>query len=326
MIAMRRALLGTGLALAYGSAFAQAAWPAGKPIRIIVPFSAGGATDITARVLGQALGESLKTSVVVENKAGAHGFVGVSEAAKATADGYTLMMASIGTMAINPRLHAKVPYDPNRDFSPISLVAVTPVVLVINPSRLPVTTVPGLVAYLKSHPGQVNYASAGIGGTSHLVPEYFKFRTGTFMTHIPYRGESGAIADVVAGQVDMMFSTLLNANQHIKSGNLRLLAVTSAQRLPEYPEVPTVAEALKMRDFEALSWTALYAPAATPSDIVNRLSAEVDAALKSPAVAKRMTELGGTPAGGTAAKLAQFQRSEQEKWGKVIQVANIKAE
>lgn len=326
MIVTRRTVLGVGLTLAYGSGIAQAAWPAGKPIRMIVPFTAGGATDISARVLGQALGESLKTSVVIDNKAGAHGFVGVSEAARATADGYTLMMASIGTMAINPKLHEKVPYDPNKDFSPISLVAVTPVVLVINPARLAVKNMPELVAYLKSHPGKVNFASAGIGGTSHLVPEYFKFRTGTFMTHIPYRGESAAIADVVAGQVDLMFSTLLNANQHVKSGKLRLLAVTSAQRLPEYPEVPTVAEALKMRDFEALSWTALYAPAATPSDIVNRLSAEVDAVLKNPEVAKRMTELGGTPAGGTAAKLAQFQRAEQEKWGKVIQAAKIKAE
>lgn len=322
----RRTLLGAGFTLASGTVAAQAAWPTGKPIRMIVPFSAGGATDITARVLGQALGESLKTSVVIENKTGAHGFVGVSEAAQAAADGYTLMMASIGIMAINPRLHEKVPYDPNKDFAPISLVAVTPVVLVINPNRLPVTTVPELVAYLKSHPGKVNFASSGIGGTSHLIPEYFKFRTGTFMTHISYRGESGAIADVVAGQVDLMFSTLLNANQHVKSGRLRLLAVTSAQRLSEYPEVPTVAEALKMRDFEALSWTALYAPAATPPDIISRLSSEVDAALKSPAVAKRMMELGGTPAGGTPANLARFQRAEQDKWGKVIQTAKIKAE
>jgi tripartite-type tricarboxylate transporter receptor subunit TctC len=326
MKVLRRALLGAGLALAAGAVAAQGAWPSGKPIRLIVPFSAGGATDIAARVVGQAIGEALKTVIVVDNKAGAHGFVGVAEAARAPADGYTLLMASIGTMAINPKLHEKVPYDPNKDFAPISLVAVTPVALVIHPQRLPVTSVPELVAYLKAHPGQVNFASAGIGGTSHLVPEYFKFRTGTTMTHIPYKGESAAIADVVAGQVDLAFSTLVNASAHVKSGKLRLLAVTSSQRLRDHPEVPTMAEALKMPDFEALSWVALYAPAATPADIVKRLSTEVNAALRSPAVVKRLTELGALPAGGTPARLAEFQRAEQEKWGKVIQAAKIKPE
>jgi tripartite-type tricarboxylate transporter receptor subunit TctC len=322
----RLALFAAGLALACCSAVAQTAWPAGKTIRVIVPFSAGGSTDVGARVVGQAIGESLKTPVVIDNKAGAHGFVGVSEAARAPADGYTLLMASIGTMAINPRLHEKVPYDPNRDFTPIALVAVTPVVVVINPDRLPVKSMSELVAYLKSHPGKVNFGSAGSGGTSHLVPEYLKFRTGTYMTHIPYRGESAAIADVVAGQVDLMFSTLVNATPHVRSGKLRLLAVTSRERLADYPEVPTVAEALKMRDFEALSWIALYAPAATPPEIVKRLSAEVDAALKSPAVVKRLADVGSVPAGGPPSVLAEFQRSEQDKWGKVIQAAKIKAE
>jgi tripartite-type tricarboxylate transporter receptor subunit TctC len=322
----RRALLGGALALVCGGAAAQAAWPAGKPIRLIVPFTAGGSTDVAARVLGQAVGELLKATVIVDNKAGAHGFIGVSEAARAPADGYTLLMASIGTMAINPRLHEKVPYDPNRDFAPVSLVAVTPIVVAINPQRLPVASVQALVAYLKAHPGKVNFASAGAGGTSHLVPEYFKFRTGTFMTHIPYRGESAAIADVMAGQVDLMFSTLVNAAQHVKSGKLRLLAVNSSQRLAEYPDVPTMAEALKMRDFEAMSWVALYAPAATPPDIVGRLAAEVDAALKSPAVVKQFADLGGVAVGGTPARLAQFQRAEQDKWAKVIQAAKIKAE
>jgi tripartite-type tricarboxylate transporter receptor subunit TctC len=203
---------------------------------------------------------------------------------------------------------------------------VTPVVVVTNPQRLAATTLPELVAYMKLHPGKVNFSSAGTGGTSHLVPEYFKFRTGTFMTHIPYRGESAAIADVVAGQVDLMFSTLVNAAQHVKSGKLRLLAVTSSERLAEYPDIPTVAEALKLRDFEALSWVALYAPAATPPDIVKRLATEVDTALKSPAIVKHFAELGAVAVGGTPAKLADFQRAEQEKWGKVIQSANIKAD
>lgn len=302
---------------------AQGAWPS-KPIRIVVPFPAGGPTDITARVVGQAISDSLKTPVIVENKAGGHGFIGVGEAAKAPADGYTLMMASIGTMAINPRLHEKIPYDANKDFAPVSLVVTVPIVVVVNQQALPVKSMPEFVSYLKAHPGKVNFASAGNGGSSHLVPEYFKYRTGTFMTHIPYKGSGPAIGDVVAGQVQLMFDTLLTSTPFVKSGKLKMLGVTTAQRLPQYPDVPTVAEALQLKDFEASSWYALYAPAGTPADIVKRLSAEVDAALKQPAVAKRLTDLGAVPVGGPPEKLAVFQRVEQEKWGKVIQAAKIK--
>ena len=303
----------------------QGTWP-NKPIRIVVPFPAGGPTDIAARVVGQAIGESLRTTVVVENRAGAHGFIGVTEAARAPADGYTLMMASIGTMAINPRLHEKIPYDANRDFAPVSLVVTVPIVVVVNPLALPVKTIAQLVAYLKANPGKVNFASAGSGGSSHLVPEYFKYRTGTFMTHIPYKGSGPAIADVVAGQVQVMFDTLLTSTPFVKSGKLRMLAVTTSQRLADYPDVPTMAQALGMKDFEASSWYALYAPAGTPPNVVNRLSAEVDAALKRPAVARRLTDLGAVPVGGPPEKLAAFQRAEQAKWGKVIQAAKVKPE
>ncbi len=312
-----------GLAASSFSVQAQGVWP-NKPIRIVVPFPAGGPTDITARVVGQAIGESLKTPVIVDNKAGGHGFIGVGEAAKAPADGHTLMMASIGTMAINPKLHEKIPYDANKDFAPVSLVVTVPIVVVANPQVLPVKTIPEFVAYLKANPGKVNFASAGNGGSSHLVPEYFKYRTGTFMTHIPYKGSGPAIGDVVAGQVQLMFDNLLTSTPFVKSGKLKMLGVTTAQRLPQYPDVPTVAEALGMKDFEASSWYALYAPAGTPPDIVRRLSAEVDAALKQPAVAKRLTDLGAVPVGGSAEKLAAFQRAEQDKWGKVIQVAKVK--
>ena len=311
--------------LSTGPGPGQGTWP-NKPIRIVVPFPAGGPTDIAARVVGQAIGESLRTTVVVENRAGAHGFIGVTEAARAPADGYTLMMASIGTMAINPRLHEKIPYDANRDFAPVSLVVTVPIVVVVNPQALPVKTIAQFVAYLKANPGKVNFASAGSGGSSHLVPEYFKYRTGTFMTHIPYKGSGPAIADVVAGQVQVMFDTLLTSTPFVKSGKLRMLAVTTSQRLADYPDVPTMAQALGMRDFEASSWYALYAPAGTPPDIVNRLSAEVDAALKKPAVARRLTDLGALPVGGPPEKLAAFQRAEQAKWGKVIQAAKVKPE
>ena len=322
----RRAVLAAAAIALCGVAQAQPqGWPS-KPIRIVVPFPAGGPTDITARVVGQAIGESLKTSVVVENKAGAHGFIGVTEAAKGPADGYTLMMASIGTMAINPKLHEKIPYDANKDFAPVSLVVTVPIVVVANPQALPVKNVPELMAHLKAHPGQVNFASAGSGGSSHLVPEYFKYRTGTFMTHIPYKGSGPAISDVVAGQVQLMFDTLLTSTPFVKSGKLKMLAVTTAQRLPDYPDVPTMAEALGMKDFEASSWYGLYAPAGTPPDIVKRLSAEVDAALKKPAVARRLTDLGAVPVGGPPEKLAAFQLAEQAKWGRVIQAAKIKAD
>jgi tripartite-type tricarboxylate transporter receptor subunit TctC len=292
--------LACGLALLLGHSWcgaqsiAAADYPS-KPIRIIVPFPAGGPTDIAARVVGQAMAESMKTSLVVENKAGGHGFIGVTEAARAPADGYTLMMASIGTMAINPKV-------------------------------LPVQTVPELLSYLKSHPGKVNFASSGLGGSSHLVPEYFKFRTSTFMTHIPYKGSGPAIADVVAGQVEMMFDTLLTSTPFVKSGKLKMLAVTTAKRLPEYPDVPTMGEALGMKDFEASSWYALYAPAGTPPAITRRLASEVDAALKKPAIAKRLTDLGAVPVGSDPQALAAFQRAEQAKWGRVIAAAKIKPE
>lgn len=322
----RRALLGAALAAPAGHVAAQAAWPAGRPIRIVVPFAAGGATDVAARVLAQALGESLKTSVVVENKAGAHGTVGILDAMRSPPDGYTLLMGSIGTMGINPRLYEKLPYDANKDLMPVGLVTLTPNVVVVNPAALPVKDLPELVRYLKKNPGEVNYASAGAGNSGHLSSEYFKSRTGTFMTHIPYRGDSAAMADLLGGQVQIMFTALLGAMPHIKSGRLRLLATTARQRLTDFPEVPTVEEALKLKDFDVVAWQALYAPAGTPSPIVNKLATEVDTVLKQPAVIKRLAELGALPGGGTPERLARFQRAEQDKWGKVIRDAKITPE
>jgi len=312
-----------GCSLLAGPVLAQAAWPS-RPIRMVVPFPAGGPTDIMARVLGQAMSESLKTPFIIDNRGGAHGFVGASEAARAAPDGHTLMLASIGTMAINPGLHDKMPYDANRDFAAIALLVTVPIVVVVNPQKLPVRSVPELVAYLKAHPGQVNYGSAGNGGSTHLVPEYFKYRTGTFMTHIPYRGGGLATADLISGQVDVMFDSLLTSTPHIKSGKLRIIGTTTAQRLAEYPDVPTVAESLGMKDFEAVTWFGLYAPAGTPADIVSRLSQEVDLALKQPLVMNRVRELGAVAAGGGPQRLLAFQQSEQDKWGRVIRTAKIR--
>lgn len=321
----RRAVLGAGIAAAACGAGAQSAWPAGRPIRIVVPFAAGGASDVAARVLSQAIGDSLKTPVIVDNKPGAHGTIGAAEVLRAPADGYTLLMGSTGTMAINPRLHPKLPYDANKDFLPVSLVTIGPNVVVVHPS-LPVNDMPSLVRYLKANPGRVNYSSAGAGNSGQLTAEYFKSRTGTFITHIPYRGDGAAISDLISGQVQIMFTALLGVMPHIKSGRLRLLATTARQRLTEFPNVPTVEEALKLPNFEAVSWQAIYVTTGTPPEIVNRLSAEFDAALKNPAIVKRINDLGALPGGGAPARLAHFQAAEQKKWGDVIRTANIKPE
>lgn len=310
--------------LASTSAWAQAdAYPS-KPIRLVVPFPAGGPTDIAARVIGQAVAEDLKTSIVIDNKGGAHGFIGASEAARSKPDGYTLMMASIGTMAINPGLYSKMPYDPNGDFEPLSLVLTVPIVLVANPGKIAANTVPELVSYLKQNPHKVNYASAGAGGSSHLVPEYFKYRTKTDMTHIPYKGAGPAVSDLVAGQVDVMFDTLLTSTTFVNNGKLKMLAVTTRERLPQYPDVPTVAEALGVKDFEASSWYAMYAPKGTDASIVNKLSESIDRVLKQPNIVARMAELGALPAGGKPEVLRNFQKSEQDKWLQVIKAADIK--
>jgi tripartite-type tricarboxylate transporter receptor subunit TctC len=290
----------------------------------MVPFPAGGPTDVTARVIGQALAEAIGVAVVIENKPGGRGFVGTTEVARAAPDGHTLLVNSIGGMAINPRLYDKLPYDSVKDFAPVSLLVTVPIGVVVNPEVLPVRSLAELLQHVKAHPGKVNYASAGSGGSSHLVPEYFKFRTGTFITHIPYQGTGPAVNDLLAGHVQLMFDTLLNSAAHIRSGKLRLLAVTTAQRLPQHPDVPTVAEVLKMPDFEATSWFGLYAPAGTPPDIVNRLASDVAGVLKQPAVARRLNELGAVPQPSSPQALAAFQAAEQAKWGQVIARAKIK--
>lgn len=312
------------VALAGSNAWAQSEGYPNKPIRIVVPFPAGGPTDIAARVIGQGMAEDLKTSIVIENKGGAHGFIGASEVARSKADGYTLMMASIGTMSINPGLYSKMPYDPVAHFEPLSLVLTVPIVLVANPSKITANTVPELVQYLKSNPHKVNYASAGAGGSSHLVPEYFKFRTQTEMAHIPYKGAGPAVSDLVAGQVDLMFDTLLTSTPFVNSGKLKMLAVTTRERLPQYPNVPTVSEVLKMPDFEASSWYAMYAPKGTDAQIVSMLSESIDRVLKQPAIVTRMAELGALPAGGKPDVLRDYQQREQVKWQQVIKAAEIK--
>lgn len=318
-------LLSLGVALASGGVPAQDRFPS-RPIRIIVPFPPGGQTDVTARLIGLAIGESLKTNVVIENKAGAHGFIGGAEVARAAPNGYTLLVASTGAIAINPVLHEKMPFDPARDFASVSLMISVPIVVMTNPKTLPVKDLKEFVAYAKARPGEVNFASAGSGGSSHLVAEYFRYRTGAAMTHIPFKGEAPATESVVSGQVQVMFNTLVGTSPHARSGRVRMLATTTLSRLPDFPDVPTVAEALQLPDFDASSWTALFAPTGTPPEIVRQLSAEVDAALKRPAVAKRLNELGAVPMGGPPERLDALQKSERAKWAAVIKAAGIKAD
>jgi tripartite-type tricarboxylate transporter receptor subunit TctC len=321
MIARAAFALAALLACATGPAAAQAPYPKG-PVRMIVPFPPGGPTDITARTLGTRLGEVLRQPVVVENRAGARGFIGIEAAARAPADGHTLLLASIGAIAINPVLYPQVPYDVFRDFAPVSLLVTVPIVLVVHPS-VPVRTVPELVDYARRNPGKLAYGSAGSGGSTHLVAEMFKVRAGADLLHVPYKGSAPAVADLVGGQVQLMFDTLLTATPHIKSGRLRLVAAATAARLDAFPDTPTIAEA-GLAGFDGASWFCLLAPAKTPPEIVERLSRDLAEIVREPAIRARLVELGAEPAGGTPEALAAFIRAEQAKWGAVVREAGIK--
>ncbi|TSH93468.1 tripartite tricarboxylate transporter substrate binding protein [Verticiella sediminum] len=312
------------VALSSTASAAEEAFPS-KPIRLIVPFPAGGPTDLAARAIGQGLSSSLGTPVMVDNRPGGNGIIGAMALKSAPADGYTLMISSLG-IAINSYLFDQVPYDINKDFDPLSLVLTVPMVVVVNPSVLPVDNLADLVTYLKEHPTTVNYGSAGSGGSSHLIAEYFKYRTGTAITHIPYKGSAPAIIDLVGGQVQVMFDTLTTSGPFINAGKLRLLAVTTAQRLPQYPDVPTMGEALGADDFEASSWYGMYAPAGTPKPIVEQLSQRINELLKQPEVIARLNEIGALALGSSPEELVRYQLAEQDKWRKVIKAAGIKGD
>lgn len=311
-------------------AHAQAAWP-GKPVRIVVPFAAGGTTDILARALAPELQRAFGQPFVVENKPGAGGNNGAAEVAKAAPDGYTLLMGTVGTHAINPALYPKMPYDHVKDFVPVTLVAGVPNVLVMNPAsaqRLGVTDVPNLVKALKANPGKLNMASSGNGTSIHLAGELFKSLTGTFMVHIPYRGSGPALIDLMGGNMDVMFDNLPSAMPHIKAGKLKALAVTSAERSGALPDVPTVAEAggPALKSYEASSWFGLLAPAGTPADIVNRVQAETAKALATPAMKERLLSQGAIPSGITPAQFAKMIDAETKKWAPVVKNSGAKVD
>ncbi|MEP6657532.1 MAG: tripartite tricarboxylate transporter substrate binding protein [Betaproteobacteria bacterium] len=306
--------------LAHGQA---ASYPV-RPIRLVVPFPAGGATDILARAIGQRFSEVLGQPVIVDNRPGAGGNIGSELVAKATPDGYTLLMGTVGTHAINPSLYAKMPYDHVKDFAPVILVAGVPNVFVVHPS-VPVRTVGEFIAYAKANPGKLNFASSGSGTSIHLAGELFKVMAGVQMTHVPYKGSSPAIQDLLGGQVQLMFDNLPSALPQIKAGKLRALAVTSANRTPTLPDVPTVAEA-GLPGFEASSWFGVLAPAGTPPAIINRLNAEGVKWLATPEAKEKMQNLGANAAGGTPDDFAAHIRAETVKWARVVKDSGAKAE
>jgi tripartite-type tricarboxylate transporter receptor subunit TctC len=311
------------------AARAQTAWPT-QPGRIVVPFAAGGTTDILARLLAPEFQRAFGQPFTIDNRPGAGGNTGAAEVARAT-DGHTLLMGTVGTHAINPALYARMPYDHVKDFSPVTLVAGVPNVMVMNPAsaeRYGVTDVPSFINAARRNPGRMNMASSGNGTSIHLAGELFKSMTGTFMVHFPYRGSAPAMLDLLGGRMDVMFDNLPSAMPHIRAGRLKALAVTSAQRSASIPELPTVEEAggAALKGFEASSWFGLFAPASVPADVVARVQQETAKALALPAMQARLLELGANPSGNTPAEFTRFVQAETGKWARVVKVSGAKVD
>jgi len=306
------------------AAWAQA-WPAAKPIRMVIPFPAGGATDIIGRTVAQKLGAALGQQVVVDNKPGAGGTIGADMVAKAAPDGYTILMATSSTHSIGPALNAKMPYDAFRDFAPVAHVANAPSVLVVGQGS-EATTAKDLIALIKKNPGKYNFGSSGIGTYPHLSAEMFKWRAGgLFVVHIPYRGTGLVVTDLIAGQIGFLMDSVVSAQPHIGAGRVRPLAVTGARRSASLPGVPTFAE-VGVPGMDFSNWFGLFAPAGTPPEIVQRLNREINALLRAPDMIDRLEKTGAEAAGGTAEQFTKTYRDEYENWKVVIKRANIKAE
>jgi tripartite-type tricarboxylate transporter receptor subunit TctC len=297
-----------------------------KPVRVIVPFPAGGTTDIVARLVGAELQKMWGQPVVIENRGGAGGNIGADAVAKAPADGYTLLMGTVGTHAINlPLYGTKLPYDPVKDFAPITLVAAVPNVMVV-PASLPVNSVKEFIDYARANPGKLNMASSGNGTSIHLAGELFKNLTKTFMVHLPYRGSAPAVQDLIAGNTQVMFDNLPSALPHIRSGRLKAFGVTSLQRAPALPDVPTIEEAAGLKGFDATSWFGLLAPAGTPKEIVAKVHQDVAKVLTSADMRERFLAQGAAPVGNTPEQFAAHIRSEIAKWTRVVMVSGAKVD
>ena len=302
------------------TAHAQA-WPTKQPVKFVIPYPPGGASDVTARVLAQKLGESLKQAFVVENKPGANGIIALESVARSAPDGYTILMANLGPNAINPVVYQKLPYDAIKDFAPITLTSIVPQILVVSP-HLPIKSVPELIAYMKANPGKLTFASAGNGASNHLSGELFNGMAGIKMRHVPYKGDTPAMTDVISGQVDVMFPTAIAAMPHVKSGRLRAIGATSSKRIPSLPDVPAVAETIP--GFEAVSWGGVMAPAGTPPEVIRTLNSEINRILRMPDVMEKLQGLGAEIVGSTPEEFATYLRNEIAKWGKVARENEVK--
>ncbi|MCU4118658.1 tripartite tricarboxylate transporter substrate binding protein [Variovorax sp. N23] len=297
-------------------------WPT-RPVTVVVPFAPGGGTDIAGRLLAVRLGQKWGQTVVVDNRTGAGGVVGAELVAKAKPDGYTLLIGNVGTQSINPSLY-KLTYDADKAFAPISLFAELPFAFVVNPS-LPAKTPKELIALAKAAPGKYTYASSGSGGSPHLTAEIFQQATGVKFVHVPYKGGGPAMSDLMAGHVDMLFASILETSGYVKTGKLRALAVTSAQRSPAMPEVPTLAE-LGVPNAESGSWVALLAPSGTPQALVDRIAADVKEAVATEDMRKALIAQGATPRGSTPAELQKTIDADKLRYGQVIQAGGVKVE
>ncbi|MFL6714532.1 MAG: Bug family tripartite tricarboxylate transporter substrate binding protein [Sulfurifustis sp.] len=316
-----RAMVG-GLVVAVLACMGAAAYAddyPSKPIKLIVPFPAGGTTDILARVIGQELTKAWGQQVIVENRPGAGGTIGADVVAISTPDGYTLLMGTVGTHGINVSLYKKMPYDAVKDFAPITLVAAVPNLLVVHPS-VPVKSVKELIDYAKANPGKLSFASSGNGTSIHLSGELFKSMTGVEMTHVPYKGSAPAITDLLGGQVNLMFDNMPSILPHVKNGKLRALAVTSAKRSPAIPDAPTIAES-GVPGYEASSWFGVLAPGGTPKPIVTKLNKEIVRILHSPEIKERLSGQGAEPVGNTPEQFAAHIKAEIDKWAKVVKAS-----
>jgi tripartite-type tricarboxylate transporter receptor subunit TctC len=315
--------------LAFAAAWLPVSLPVGaaesfpsKPIRIVVPFAAGGSTDILARNIAQRLNESMRSPVIVENRPGGAAVVGADHVAKSAPDGYTLLMGTNTTHAVAPHLYSKLPYDPLRDFVPISEVAYNPQFLDVHPS-IPARDVKELIVLARARPGQLNYGTAGQGTTAHMAMELFRSLAKVDMVHVPYKGTGPAMNDLLGGHLSLMFDVVLTTLPHMKAGRIRVLGVSSLQRVEVAPQVPTIAES-GLPGYEALVWFGLFVPAGTPSPVVNRLSSEVAAIVRHPKLTEAFRLQGLTPVGSTSPDFAERVRKEHELWGKVVREAGIK--
>ncbi|CAB5682533.1 Argininosuccinate lyase [Delftia tsuruhatensis] len=326
----RRSLLGAAaMAATFGGSRAYASSPGAvqgfpkSPIRVVVPYPPGGPTDVVGRVVTARLGEALGQPIVVDNKAGASGMVGAAMVAKAPADGYTLLVnASIHV--INPYVYASAPYDAFRDFEPVTQLVDVPLVLVVG-NALPARSLQELIAHARAHPGQVNFGSAGNASSQHLSGELFRLKTGAQMQHVPYKGSSPALTDLMGGQIQLMFDSMPSAMPFIASGRLRALAVTSARRSPSLPDVPTMEEA-GMPGFHTSTWYGLWAPRSTPEDVVRKLWSEARKVLDEPQVAAQYRRLGAEPVGSTPAEFARYIQAEARKWEEIVKASGARAD